>query len=135
MLVSENKHKSVTLEHYSKSAPAQKRELRPYLLRSMLEYVEEGREEKSASAIINSEIKLTHTTTIITIITTTITITTLIIMPNRYYQQPTTIPAPPSPSSPNPTLLPLCLLLRNIVARPMRIVVCSSQEHILQTVR
>ena len=56
---------SVTL----KSVPAQKRELRPYLLRSMLECVEEGREEKSESEIINSEIKLMHTTTTITIIT------------------------------------------------------------------
>jgi preprotein translocase subunit SecF len=65
----------------------------------MLECVEEGREEKSESEIINSEIELTHTTTTITIITTTITITTLIIMPNRRYQQPTTTPTPSSPSS------------------------------------
>jgi hypothetical protein len=118
----------------------------------MLECVEEGREEKSESEIINSEIELTHTTTTvrssyhseielthttttITIITTTITITTFIITPNRRYQQPTTTPTPPSPSSPNPTSLLLCLLLRNDVVRPMRIVVCSSPEHILQTVR
>ena len=46
-----------------KSAPAQKMALRPYLPRSILECVEEGREEKSESEIINSEIELTHTTT------------------------------------------------------------------------
>jgi hypothetical protein len=101
----------------------------------MLECIKEGREEKSESEIINSEIELTYTTTTITIITTTITITTLIITPNRRYQQPSTTPTLLSPSSPNLTSLPLYLLLRNVVARPVRIVVCLSQEHILQTVR
>jgi hypothetical protein len=100
----------------------------------MLCCVEEKREEKNKSEIIKSEIELVHATNYPTAVTTTTNHLTAIITTINHLTTITAITVITTPTTHTTTTTP-CLLLRNVVARPVRIVVCSSQEYVLQTVR
>jgi hypothetical protein len=95
----------------------------------MLCCVEEKREEKNESEIIKSEIELVHATNHPTAVTTTTNHLTAVTTTINH------LTAVTATTTHTTTTATPCLLLRNVVARPVRIVVCSSQEHILQTVR
>src|SRR5580692_1593617 len=100
-----------------------------YIPGMMLCCVEEKREEKNESEIIKSEIEPVHATNHPTAVTTTTNHLTAVTTTINHLTAVTTT------TTHTTTTATPCLLLRNVVARPVRIVVCSSQEHILQTVR
>jgi hypothetical protein len=112
-----------------------------YIPGMILCYVEEKREEKNESEIIKSEIKLVHATNHPTIITTTTNHLTTVTTTINYLTAITAITTLTThtttthTTTTHTTTTTSSLLLRNVIARPMRIVVCSLQEHILQTVR
>ena len=114
----------------------------------MLCCVEEKREEKNESEIIKSEIELVHATNHPTAVTTTLKPVTVVTTTIKHLSPCTAVTAVTTPTTytttththtttthTTTTIITPCLRLRNVVARPERIVVCSSQEHILRTVR